>query len=330
MGIDLGTANTLVTVKGQGIVIQEPSVVAIDTLNNQVLAVGEDARQMIGRTPGNIVAIRPMREGVIADFDITEKMLRYFFNKARKKRGIARYRVVVGVPSGSTPVERRAVIEAARLAGAREAYVIEESMAAAIGAGLPVQEPRGSMVVDIGGGTTDVAVISLGGIVAGNSIQIAGDEMERVIIQSIRRRHNVLIGDRTAEELKCSIGSALPSESTVAMQVRGQHLVKGLPTTIDVSAHEIHEAIAESVERIVEAVKSTLEMTPPELMADIMRDGMVLAGGGALLQGMAERVAMETDVMTKVCDDPLTAVAIGTGRALDMLDLLKNSNALVS
>lgn len=325
MGIDLGTANSLVYVKGKGIVLQEPSVVAIDRDTNHVLAVGNEAKRMVGRTPGNIIAVRPMKDGVIADFDVTERMLRYFISRASRRRGIFRPRVVVSVPSGVTEVEKRAVIDATLSAGAKDARLIEEPMAAAIGAGLPVQEPTGNMVVDIGGGTTEVAVISLGGIVSHRSIRIAGDEMDDAIVQHVRRSYNLLIGERTAEEIKQRIGTAHEEEANdeKSMEVRGRDLVTGLPKTVVVTAREIYEALKEPVASIVEAVKMTLERTPPELAADIMDKGIVMAGGGSLLSGLDRLLADETGMPVYLAEDPLTAVVMGTGTALEHFDLLQ-------
>jgi rod shape-determining protein MreB len=324
LGIDLGTANTLVYVKGKGIVLQEPSVVAIDRDSGEVLKVGNEAKRMVGRTPGNIQAIRPMRDGVIADFDTTEKMLRYFINKAQRGRGLFRPRVIVGVPTGVTEVEKRAVVDATLQAGAREAYLIEEPMAAAIGSGLPVQEPTGSMIADIGGGTTEVAVISLGGIVSPRSIRVAGDEMDEAIAQYVRRSFNLMIGDRTAEEIKKEIGSAYPAQDDDRnLEVRGRDLVTGLPKTVQVSQREVREALSDPVNQIVDAVKQTLERTPPELAADIMDKGIVLSGGGALLRGLDLRIQEETGMPVHVADDPLTCVVRGTGEALDHFDVLR-------
>ncbi|MGE5554480.1 MAG: rod shape-determining protein [Betaproteobacteria bacterium] len=324
LGIDLGTANTLVYAKGKGIVLQEPSVVAIDRDSGEVLKVGNEAKRMVGRTPGNIQAIRPMKDGVIADFDTTEKMLRYFISKAQRGRGLLRPRVIVGVPTGVTEVEKRAVVDATLQAGAREAYLIEEPMAAAIGAGLPVQEPTGSMIVDIGGGTTEVAVISLGGIVSPRSIRVAGDEMDEAIAQYVRRSNNLMIGERTAEEIKREIGSAYPNQDDDrSLEVRGRDLVTGLPKTIQITQREVREALSDPVNQIVDAVKQTLERTPPELAADIMDKGIVLSGGGALLRGLDQRIQDETGMPVHVADDPLTCVARGTGEALDHFDVLR-------
>lgn len=322
MGIDLGTANTLVHVKGKSIVLREPSVVAIQRDSGSVLAVGEEAKQMIGRTPGNIIAIRPMKDGVIADFDVTQNMLKYFIAKAIGTRSFVRPRVVVAVPSGVTEVEKRAVIDATLQAGAREAYLIEEPMAAAIGAGLPVHEPTGNMVVDIGGGTTEVAVISLGGIVTSRSIRVGGDEMDEAIVQYIKRTYNLMIGERTAEEIKITIGAALLMEPE-KMDIRGRDLVSGLPKTLTISAEEVQKALTEPVFSIIEAVKVTLEKTPPELAADIMDRGIVMTGGGSLLQGLDKLLNQETGMPVHIAEEPLSCVALGTGKALESLDVLK-------
>jgi rod shape-determining protein MreB len=323
MGVDLGTANTLVYVRRQGIVLREPSVVAKRLGDGQVLAVGEEAKRMIGRTPGDIVATRPLRDGVIADFDTTAAMMAYFIRKAANGRMWIRPRVVVGIPSGSTEVEKRAVIDATLQAGARDAYLIEEPMAAAIGAGLPVSDPIGSMVVDIGGGTTEVAVISLGGVVTSRSIRVAGDELDEAIIQYARRAYNLLIGERSAEEIKIAIGSAFPGREESAVDVRGRDLVSGLPRTVRMTSAEIREAMAEPVQAIVDAVKQTLERTPPELAADIVDRGMILTGGGALLRGLDRLLAEETGMPVSLTDDPMAAVVMGTGRALEELEALK-------
>lgn len=324
MGIDLGTANTLVHVKGKGIVLREPSVVAIKSENGEVLAVGDEAKRMIGRTPGNIVAIRPMKEGVIADFDVTQAMLKYFIRKAMNTKSFVRPRVVVGVPSGVTEVEKRAVIDAAQQAGAREAYLIEEPMAAAIGAGLPVEDATGSMVVDIGGGTTEIAVISLGGIVTSRSIRIGGDEMDSSIIQYIKRMYNLMIGERTAEEVKMRIGSAIVEpENETAMDIRGRDLVSGLPKTFNVKASEIRDALHEPIYKIIDAVKGTLEKTPPELAADVMDHGIMMTGGGALLKNMDKLLSKETGMPVLVSEDALSCVGEGTGRSLENIELLK-------
>lgn len=324
MGIDLGTANTLVHVKGKGIVLREPSVVAIERDTGDVLAVGDEAKKMIGRTPGNIVAIRPMKDGVIADFDVTQTMLKYFIRKAMNTRAFVRPRVVVGVPSGVTEVEKRAVIDAAQQAGAREAYLIEEPMAAAIGAGLPVEEATGNMVVDIGGGTTEIAVISLGGIVTSRSIRIGGDEMDSSIVQYIKRLYNLMIGERTAEEIKIKVGTAIITPKTEkTLEIRGRDLVSGLPKNLTIKSGEIREALADPIDKIVNAVKTTLEKTPPELAADIMDHGIMMTGGGALLSNIDTLISRETGMPVLVADDPLSCVGEGTGRSLEDLNLLK-------
>ncbi len=318
IGIDLGTANTLVHVAGQGVIIREPSVVAINKDTNQVLAVGEDAKRMLGRTPANIVATRPLRDGVIADYDQTLEMIKHFVKRA--SRGINLYTtVVVGIPSGVTEVERDAVLDACRKSGANKAYVIEEPMAAAIGAGLPVEEPIGSMIVDIGGGTTEVAVISLAGIVHSRSIRTAGDEIDEAIAAYVRRAYNLYIGDRTAEQCKVEIGSAFPLDPELEMTVKGRDLVTGLPRSADLTSEEVREAIREPINEIVEAVKLTLEATPPELAADCMTQGIVLAGGGALIRGLDKLITKETGMPVHIAPDPLSCVAIGTGRMLDAL-----------
>lgn len=325
MGIDLGTANTLVHIKGRGIVLREPSVVAIKSDTGDVLAVGDEAKRMIGRTPGSIVAIRPMKDGVIADFDVTQAMLKYFIRKAmNSKSSFVRPRVVVGVPSGVTEVEKRAVIDAAQQAGAREAYLIEEPMAAAIGAGLPVEEATGSMVVDIGGGTTEIAVISLGGIVTSCSIRIGGDEMDSSIIQYIKREYNLLIGERTAEEIKINIGTAISDLGKEKnMDIRGRDLVSGLPKTVRIVSSEICGALSEPVQKIVDAVKSTLEKTPPELAADVMDHGIMMTGGGSLLTSLDKLLSRETGMPVLVSEDALSCVGEGTGRSLENIELLK-------
>ncbi|MEW6244446.1 MAG: rod shape-determining protein [Bacillota bacterium] len=322
MGIDLGTANTLVHVRNRGIVLQEPSVVAIQRDTRAVLAVGDEAKRMIGRTPGNIVAIRPMKDGVIADFDITQTMLRYFIRKAYS-RSLFKPRVVIAVPSGVTEVERRAVIDAALSAGAREAYLIEEPMAAAIGAGLPVHEPTGNMVVDIGGGTTEVAIISLGGIVTCRSIRIASDEMDEAIMNYVKRTYNLMIGERTAEEVKITLGSAYPDRDDEEIEVRGRDLVTGLPKTLQLTGGEIREALRDPVAAILDAIKITLEKTPPELAADIMDRGIVMTGGGSMLRGFDRLVSEETGMPVHLSEEPLLCVARGTGKVLEELDTLK-------
>jgi len=323
MAVDLGTANTLVYVRGRGTVLNEPSVVAINTKTGAILAVGSEAKRMIGRTPGHILAIRPLKDGVIADFDVTEKMLRYFIQKVHKRRVLAKPRVVICVPSGITGVEQRAVEEAAIAAGARAAYIIEEPMAAAIGAGLPVHEPAGNMVVDIGGGTTEVAVISLGGIVTALSIRIGGDELDEAIIAYIKKEYSLALGERTAEEIKMAIGSAFPLPDEPNAEIRGRDLVTGLPKTIIVSSEEIRRAIEEPVNAVVDAVKSTLDRTPPELAADIMDKGIVLTGGGALLKGLDERLKHETGMPVHLTENPLSSVAIGSGKCLEEFEALK-------
>lgn len=320
MGIDLGTANTLVYLKGQGIVLSEPSVVAINKNRNKVEAVGDEAKNMIGRTPGNIVAIRPMKDGVIADFEVTEAMLRHFITKVHNRRRLVTPRVAISIPSGITSVEKRAVTESARNAGAKQVFTIEEPMAAAIGAGLPVNEPQGCMIVDIGGGTTEVAVISLGGIVFSRSIKVAGDEMDQAVIQHLKRTYNMMVGERTAEEIKVRIGSAYPLKDEVELQIKGRDQVMGLPKILTVTSEEIREALREPVNSIVDGVRVTLERTPPELSADIVDRGVVLAGGGALLRGLDQLLSKETGLHVTVAEDPLTAVVLGTGMYLEQLE----------
>jgi rod shape-determining protein MreB len=317
MGIDLGTANTLVHVHGKGILLREPSVVALDINSQRVLEVGEEAKRMLGRTPGHIVAIRPLKDGVIADFDQTEKMLRYFIEKVNRRRLWVHPQVVVGIPSGVTEVEKRAVLDATKKAGARDAFLIEEPMAAAIGAGLPVAEPTGSMIVDIGGGTTEVAVISLAGIVTSRSIRIAGDEIDEAIASYVRKAYSLFIGDRTSEDVKLQIGSAFPLEKEMTMTIRGRDLISGLPRSATISSEEIREAIAEPVHQIIEAVKVALEATPPELAADIMDQGIYLAGGGALLRGLDKLIGVETSMPVHIANDPLSCVALGAGAVLE-------------
>jgi len=323
MAVDLGTANTLVYVRGRGIVLNEPSVVAINTKNGAVLAVGSEAKRMIGRTPAHIVAIRPLKDGVIADFDTTEKMLRYFVQKVHRRSFMAKPRVVVCVPSGITAVEQRAVVQSTYRAGARAAYIIEEPMAAAIGVGLPVHEPTGNMVVDIGGGTTEVAVVSLGGIVTSQSIRIGGDELDEAIISYIKKEYSLMLGERTAEEIKLQIGSACPLPEEPQVEIRGRDLVSGLPKTIMVGSEEIRKAIEEPVNAIIDAVKDTLDRTPPELAADIMDKGIMLTGGGALLRGLDERLRQETNMPIHVAEEPLHSVAIGAGKCIEEFDQLK-------
>lgn len=323
IGVDLGTANVLVYIKGKGIVLQEPSVVAINRDNQKVIAVGSEARRMLGRTPGNIVATRPMRDGVIADYEVTEKMLRYFINKAGGRRLFFRPRVMVCIPSGVTGVEERAVRQAAIQAGARSAYVIEEPLAAALGAGLDISEPSGTMVVDIGGGTTDVAVLSLGGIVCSRSLRVAGDKIDEAIVRYVRREFNMAIGERTGEEIKIEVGTAHPNgASEKTYEIKGRDLVSGLPRAVTISRRQVHDAIKETLEAVVGAVKEVLERTPPELSADIVNKGIVMTGGGALLHGLDKLLSEETKVPVHVADDPLSCVAKGTGRALGMLNIL--------
>lgn len=323
IGIDLGTANTLVHVKGKGIVLREPSVVAISKKNHAILAVGDAAKSMIGRTPGDIVAIRPMKDGVIADFDVTQSMLRYFIKKAMVKGIFGKPRVLVCVPSGVTEVEKRAVEDATLQAGAKEAYLIEEPMAAAIGADLPVEEPSGSMVVDIGGGTSEVAVISLGGIVTSKSLRIAGDELDEAIVHYVKKEYNLMIGERTAEDIKITIGSAYPGYCNESMEIRGRDLVTGLPKNIIISSAEITEAIEEPINAIVDAIKYTLEKTPPELAADIMDRGIMLTGGGALIRGLDKLISEETGMPVMCAQSPLDCVALGAGKVLEEIETLK-------
>ncbi len=323
IGIDLGTANTLVHVKGKGIVVREPSVVAINKKTNSILAVGDDAKNMIGRTPGDIVAIRPMKDGVIADFDVTQSMLKYFIKKAFTGGFMSRPRVVICVPSGVTEVEKRAVEEATLQAGAKEAYLIEEPMAAAIGANLPVEEPSGSMIVDIGGGTSEVAVISLGGIVTSKSLRIAGDEFDEAIVHYVKKEYNLMIGERTAESIKVTIGAAYPKLKEEYMEVRGRDLITGLPKNLTISSAEINEALKEPINAIVDSIKYTLEKTPPELASDIMDRGIMLAGGGALLSGLDKLIKEETGMPVSVAERPLDCVAIGAGKVLDEIETLK-------
>ncbi|HET6871359.1 MAG TPA: rod shape-determining protein [Sporolactobacillaceae bacterium] len=332
LGIDLGTANTLVYLKGKGVVVREPSVVAKRTDTDTIEAVGNSAKNMIGRTPGNIVAQRPMKDGVIADFETTATMLKYFINQAQKSRSVfsRRPNVMVCVPSGITAVEKRAVEDATKQAGAKEAFTIEEPFAAAIGADLPVWEPTGSMVVDIGGGTTEVAIISLGGIVTSQSIRVAGDEMDDDIIQYIKKTYNLMIGERTAEQLKLEIGSAGDPDESESMEIRGRDLLTGLPKTLTVTAQEIADALKDTVNEIIEAVKITLEKTPPELAADIMDRGIVLTGGGALLRNLDKVISEETKMPVIIAENPLDCVAIGTGRALENLPMFKSKAGITS
>lgn len=321
IGIDLGTANTLIYMRGKGIIIREPSVVAVDTRTNTVRSVGQEAKDVIGRTPGSIVAVRPLKDGVIADFEVTTAMLQEFIRKALAK-GFAKPRIIICVPSGVTAVERRAVKESAERAGAKKVAIIEEPMAAAIGAGLPVAEPRGSMVVDIGGGTAEVAVISLGGIVASRSVRVAGDEFDQSIIDYLKRKYNLLIGERTAENIKLEIGSAYPLEEERSMDIKGRNLLNGLPENLTVTSEEVREALEEPLQRVVEAIKETLEKTPPELAADIIDDGIMLTGGGALLRGLDILIHNETGMPVHVAENPLDCVAQGTGMVLENSDKL--------
>ena len=323
IGIDLGTANTLVYLKDHGVVLREPSIVAVKAGTTQVLAVGEEAKRMLGRTPGNITAIRPLKDGVIADFEITEAMLRHIITKAHGTRRLIRPRVVIAVPSGITEVEKRAVKDSALHAGAREVYLIEEPMAAAIGVGLPVTDPAANMIVDIGGGTTEVAIISLAGIVFSRSVRVAGDELDEAIVNYIKRSYNILIGERTAEDIKMQLGSAFPLEKELTMNVKGRDLVAGLPKTVTITSQEIREALLEPISTIIDAIRITLERCPPELSADLVDRGVVLAGGGALLRGLDELVAQETGLPVHVAEDPLSAVVEGTGRALQEIEFLR-------
>src|ERR1700720_3058601 len=322
IGIDLGTANSLVYVRDRGIVLREPSVVAIQAGTTNVLAVGEEAKRMLGRTPGNIVAIRPMKDGVIADFEITEAMLRHFIQKVNSRKWV-RPRVVIAVPSGITEVEKRAVKESAAHAGAREVYLIEEPMAAAIGVGLPVQDAAGNMIIDIGGGTTEVALISLSGIVFSRSVRVAGDELDEAVVQYMKRAYNLMVGERTAEEIKIKIGSAYPSEKETSVEVKGRDLVAGLPKTLMITSQEVREALLEPISTIVDSVRITLERCPPELSADLVDRGLVLAGGGALLRGFDKLLSEETGLPVHVAEDPLSAVAEGTGKCLNELKFLR-------
>jgi rod shape-determining protein MreB and related proteins len=325
MAVDLGTANTLVYVRGRGIVLSEPSVVAIDSQTGDVHAVGVEAKRMLGRTPGTITAIRPLKDGVIADFDVTEQMLRHFIQKVHQSRW-AHPRVVVCVPSGVTGVEKRAVEEACLSAGARQAYLIEEPMAAAIGAGLPVSEPTGSMIVDIGGGTSEVAVISLGGIVTSQSIRVGGDELDEAIVTYVKREYKLMIGQQTAEEVKLEIGSAFPLPEEVQAEIRGRDLVSGLPKTIVLTSEEVQRALDEPVSQIIDAIRVTLDQTPPELASDIMDRGIMLAGGGSLLKGFPERLREETQIPTHLAESPLTCVAIGSGRSLEEFEAIHRTS----
>src|SRR5919197_1527325 len=323
LAIDLGTANTLVYAKGRGIVVSEPSIVAINKVTNTPEAVGKEAKEMLGRTPGNIVAIRPMKDGVIADFEVTEKMLQYFIRKAHNGKQWVSPRIVIGIPSEITQVERRAVEDSAYRAKASEVYLVEEAMAAAIGAGLPITEPHGNMIVDIGGGTTDIAVISLSGIVYSKSVRVAGNEMDESITQYIKRKYNLLIGERTAEAIKIELGSAFPLDEELSYEVRGRNLIEGIPKTITITDEEIREALADSISTIINAVRVALERTPPELSADIGERGIVLTGGGALLKNLDKRLSIETGLPVSLADDPLLSVVRGTGQMLSDFELLK-------
>ena len=323
LAIDLGTANTLVFARNKGIVVREPSVVVINKLTNRIEAVGAEAKEMLGRTPGNIESIRPMKDGVIADFEVTEKMLEYFIKKAHGRKMYVHPRIVIGVPSEITQVEKRAVRDSAMRAGASEVYLVEQAMMAAIGAGLPITEPSGNMIVDIGGGTTDVAVISLAGTVYSRSVRIAGNEMDEAVINYLKRKYNLLIGERTAEVIKWDIGSAFPLKEELKMEIKGRDLVEGVPKTLVISDEEIREALAEPVTTIVEAVRMALERTPPELSADIMDKGIVLSGGGALLRNLDQRLRHETGLPVVLAEDPLASVVLGTGKVLEDIDLLR-------
>ncbi len=323
LAIDLGTANTCVYAKGKGIVVNEPSIVAVNKLNGRVEAVGREAKEMLGRTPGNIVAIKPMKDGVIADFDVTEKMLTYFIKKAHNGTVWVRPRIVIGVPSEITQVEKRAVKDSAYRAKASEVHLVEEAMAAAIGAGLPIEEPSGNMVVDIGGGTTDIAVISLAGIVYSKSVRVASNEMDEAVIQYIKRKYNLLIGERTAEQIKIEIGSAFPLDEPITMEIKGRNLIEGVPRTITIEDSEIREALSECVATIMNAIRVALERTPPELSADISDRGIVLTGGGAMIKNLDRRIREETGLPVSIADDPLASVVLGTGKMLTDFKLLR-------
>ncbi|MFH1283932.1 MAG: rod shape-determining protein [bacterium] len=325
MGIDLGTANTLVYVKGQGIILSEPSVVAIEKDSRKVLAIGVEAKRMLGKTPANIIAVRPLRNGVIADFEVTEQMIRYFIKKVHNRRSLLHPRIVIGIPSCITEVEKRAVRESAEQAGAREVYLIEEPMAAAIGANIPIHEPAGNMIVDIGGGTTEVAVISLGGMVVSKSLDVAGDELDEAILQYFRRKYNLLIGESTSEDVKIKIGSAFPLQEEKSIEVKGRDQVTGLPKTIVITSEEVRQALSEPIKAIVELIKSTLEETPAELSADLVDRGIVLAGGGALIRGLAELIAQETELPVNLALDPLSCVVLGCGKYLEELDTIRHA-----
>ncbi|MDR1721169.1 MAG: rod shape-determining protein [Endomicrobium sp.] len=328
MGIDLGTASVLIFIKGQDIVLREPSVVAMRKDTKQVLAIGTEAKRMLGKTPENVIAVRPLRNGVIADFEATERMIRYFIKKVHKKRTLLHPRVVIGVPSGITEVERRAVRESAQQAGAREVHLIDEPMAAAIGAGVPIQEPEGNMIVDIGGGTTEVAVISLKGMVVAKSIDVAGDKMDEALVQHFRRKNNLIIGENTAEEVKIKIGSAFQFESEELIEVKGRNILTGLPKTVSITAEEVRAALSEPIRKIVEVIRNVLEETPAELAADLVDSGIILSGGGSLIKGLPELLSQETELPVKRADDPLTCVVRGTGTYLEELDNIKNSKKI--
>ncbi len=323
LAIDLGTANTLIYARNRGIVVREPSIVVINKLTNKVVAVGNEAKEMLGRTPGNIEAIRPMKDGVIADFDVTERMLDYFIKKAHGRKNFVQPRIVIGVPGEITQVEKRAVRDSAQKAGASEVYLVEQAMMAAIGAGLPITEPSGNMIVDIGGGTTDIAVISLSGIVYSRSVRVAGNEMDEAILSYLKRKYNLLIGERTSEMIKCELGSAFPLRERRTMTIKGRDLIEGIPKELTLSDEEVREALTEPVNTMVEAVRMALERTPPELSADIMDKGIVLSGGGALLRGLDERLRHETGLPVVQAEDPLACVVLGTGKVLEDMDLLR-------
>jgi rod shape-determining protein MreB len=323
LAVDLGTANTLVFARNKGIVVREPSVVVVNKLTNRIEAVGQEAKEMLGRTPGNIESIRPMKDGVIADFEVTERMLEYFIKKAHDRKLYVHPRIVIGVPSEITQVEKRAVRDSATRAGASEVFLVEQAMMAAIGAGLPITEPSGNMIVDIGGGTTDIAVISLAGIVNSRSVRIAGNEMDDAIIQYLKRKYNMLIGERTAETIKMEIGSAFPLKESITLEIKGRDLVEGVPRTLTITDEEMREALSEPVSTIVEAVRSALERTPPEVSADIMDRGIVLSGGGSLIRGLDQRLRSETGLPVVLAEDPLASVVLGTGKVLEDIDLLR-------
>ena len=329
MGIDLGTASVLVYVKGQGIILREPSVVAIEKDTRRVLAIGTEAKRMLGKTPSNIIAVRPLRNGVIADFEVTERMIRYFIKKVHNRRSLLHPRIVIGVPSGITEVERRAVRESAEQAGAREVYLIEEPMAAAIGANIPIQEPEGNMIVDVGGGTTEVAVTSMGGMVVSKSIDVAGDEMDEAVVLYFRRKYNLLIGENTAEDVKIRIGSVFPLAEETSLEVKGRDQVTGLPKTVSITSEEVRAALAEPMRAIIEVIRNALEETPAELSADLVDRGIVLAGGGSLLRGFPELITQETELPANLAEDPLTCVVRGTGKYLEELDHMHSSRKFI-